>query len=168
VANRRPPLRAALECNVDCRSCGLEAAAGVWLASVRSNFPLESNTSMSGVKGFAGSNSPLPKFDCSLHLLGNPCPDSSTYTSKFCLLPRNAIPVGKLRPALKTETVKPGGTTMSLPEFGSNSAVLDGHSGLETVAADESAGIAKAGASINTDDMTGKRNKELLMAVLSA
>jgi hypothetical protein len=43
------------------------------------------------------------------------------------------MPVGKFNPALNTETVKPGGTTMSLPLSGANKAVLSGHNGFMTV-----------------------------------
>src|SRR5438105_15659939 len=57
---------------------------------------------------------------------------------------------------------------MSLPESGSNSAVLFGHSGLATVAAEESAGTVKAGASAATEARTWKRNRRFLMAVLPA
>src|SRR5436305_3120956 len=145
---------------------GWKPPLAVGLPSVRSSFPFESKTRMSGVNGFFGSKSPLPKSDWLLHRLGRPCPDSSTYTSKFSLLPRNAIPVGKLRPALKTETLKPGGTMMSLPESGSKSAVLFVHSGLATVAAEATAGIATIGAKASTEDRPEK--KQFFIAALSA
>src|SRR5260370_963004 len=85
---------------------------------------------MSGVNGFVGSKSPVPNDPCSLHTLGSPCPDSRTYTWNFFEFPRNAIPVGIFRPDAKTETVKPSGTTMSLPLSGLNIAVLFGQSGI--------------------------------------
>ena len=71
---------------------------------------------MSGVKGLVGENwPPTTGLVSSLHLLGRPCPDSSTYTWKLFLLPVKAMPTGKFRPLAKTETLKPGGTTMSSP-----------------------------------------------------
>src|SRR5438105_11895950 len=57
---------------------------------------------------------------------------------------------------------------MSLPESGSNSAVLFGHSGLAMVAAEENAGTVKAGASAATEARTWKRNRRFLMGVLPA
>src|SRR5262252_6328274 len=85
--------------------------------------PFWLNTRTSGVNGLVGLNSPPTAGDpCSLHMLGRPCPDSRTNTSNFWELPRNAIPVGKFRPTAKTETLKPGGTTMALPLSGLNNA----------------------------------------------
>src|SRR5690349_9129786 len=88
---------------------------------------------MSGVKGFLGSKLPDPNFEPSLHALGRPWPDSSTYTSNFLASPRNAMPVGKLRPCAKTETVKPCGRMMSSPLPGLNLAVSCGQIGFVTV-----------------------------------
>src|SRR6266581_2246111 len=84
--------------------------------------PLLSNTRISGVMGLVDANSP-PKAlalsggwgTLSLHRLGSPCPDSSTKTWKFSLLPRNAMPVGKFNPDANTSTLYPSGTTMSSP-----------------------------------------------------
>src|SRR5262249_51487291 len=104
--------------------------------------PFWSNTRMSGVNGLLGSKSPVPKPPCSLHILGRPCPDSSTYTWNCCELPRNAIPVGMFRPLAKTETLNPEGRTMFWPVPGSNKAVLSSQSGFATVAA--SAPVASA------------------------
>src|SRR5215467_1290398 len=123
--------------------------ADVGLARVRSKVPLWSNTMMSGVNGFVGSNSPVPKLPCSLYLLGKPCPDSSTKTSNPLPTDRKAIPVGKFRPALKTETVNPAGRIMSLPVLGLNSAVLSGQSGLATVPATATVGSVRTNATAN-------------------
>src|SRR5215510_4172260 len=89
---------------------------------------------MSGVKGFVGENSP-PSVGLvsSLHRLGKPCPDSRTNTSNRCELPRNATATGKFRPLLKTETVKPDGTTMSWPLPGLNLTSSPGHNGFAAV-----------------------------------
>ena len=79
-------------------------------------FPLSSNTRMSGVKGLVADNSPpTTTLVSSLHLLGRPCPDSSTNTSNRRESPRNATAVGKLRSLANTETSKPLGTTIFSP-----------------------------------------------------
>src|SRR5262244_1979921 len=89
---------------------------------------------MSGVKGFVGENSPPSvALVSSLHRLGRPCPDSRTNTSNRCALPRNATATGKFRPLLKTETVKPEGTTMSSPLAGLNLTSSPGHRGFAAV-----------------------------------
>src|SRR6266568_7710454 len=91
---------------------------------------------MSGVNGLVGLKVPPTRGDpCSLHMLGRPCPDSSTYTWNCCELPRNAIPVGIFRPEAKTETLNPGGRTMSPPVSGLNNATSVGQIGFATVAA---------------------------------
>src|SRR6267154_2158333 len=85
----------------------------------RISVPKRLNTLMSGVNGLLALKVPPPIADVwSLQTLGKPRPDSRTYTWKLCELPRNAIPVGKLRPVAKTETLNPAGTTMSLPVVG--------------------------------------------------
>src|SRR6266852_7278758 len=89
---------------------------------------------MSGVKGLLFVNVPPGKLPCSLHWLGNPCPDSSTNTWKLLALPRKAIPVGPFRPDLNTDTVKPFGTTMSCPLLGLKCTISVGQSGLVTSA----------------------------------
>src|SRR3989475_11669985 len=91
--------------------------SGVGLArGPRIKRPLSTKTRMSGVKGLVAENAPpTTELVSSLHRLGRPCPDSSTNTSKRCLLPRNATAVGKFRPLLKTETAKPKGTTIFSP-----------------------------------------------------
>ena len=51
------------------------------------------------MKGFVGENwPPTTALVSSLHRLGRPCPDSSTYTWKLFLLPVKAMPTGKFRP----------------------------------------------------------------------
>src|SRR5258708_35550583 len=101
---------------------------------------------MSGVNGFVGSNIPEPNESWSLHRLGSPCPDSSTWTSNSLDSPfkRNAIPVGKFSPEAKTETLNPGGTTMSSPLPGLNETDSRGQSGFATVAASATAGNVEA------------------------
>src|SRR5262249_28031248 len=84
-----------------------------------------------------------------LQRLGSPCPDSSTNTLNCCFVPRKAIPVGKFRPVLKTETVNPAGRLMSLPVLGLNSAVLSGQSGLATVPATATVGSVRTNATAN-------------------
>src|SRR6058998_780182 len=91
---------------------------------------------MSGVKGLVGENwPPSVELVSSLQRLGRPCPDSRTNTSNRCELPRNATAVGKFRPLLKTETVKPGGTTMSSPFPGLKKTSSPGQRGLAAAAA---------------------------------
>src|SRR5258706_1414382 len=101
---------------------------------------------MSGVNGFAGSNIPEPNESWSLHRLGSPGPDSSTKTSNSLDSPfeRNAIPVGKFSPEAKTETLNPGGKTMSSPLLGLNETDSRGKSGFATVAASATAGNVEA------------------------
>src|SRR5258706_742624 len=101
---------------------------------------------MSGVNGFVGSNIPEPNESWSLHRLGSPCPDSSTKTSNSLDSPfeRNAIPVGKFSPEAKTETLNPGGTTMSSPLPGLNETDSRGQSGFATVAGSATAGNVEA------------------------
>src|SRR5215510_5230528 len=102
----------------------------------RSFTPFSLKTRMSGVKGLVAENvPPTVALVSSLHLLGKPCPDSRTNTSNRCLLPRNATAVGKFRPLLKTEIVKPSGTTMSSPLPGLNLTSSPGHKGFAAVPA---------------------------------
>ena len=86
------------------------------------------------MKGLVFAKVPPGQLSCSLHLLGRPCPDSRTNTSKLRALPRNAIPVGAFRPALKTETLNPGGTTMSSPFAGLKWTTSTGQIGFATSA----------------------------------
>src|SRR5437764_10287836 len=90
----------------------------------RINLPFRLNTRMSGVKGFFMSNGPPGHAISSLHTLGRPWPDSSTYTWKLVALPRKAIPVGMLRPEAKTEAVNPGGRLMDGGRLVLKNAVL--------------------------------------------
>src|SRR6516225_5915917 len=106
---------------------------------------------MSGVNGFFGSKSPVPKLPCSLHRLGKPCPDSSTNTSTPFPWRRKAIPVGKFRPEAKTETLNPAGSMMSLPVFVLNSTASVGQIGLATVAATAKAGSRRTNASAHVE-----------------
>jgi hypothetical protein len=84
--------------------------------------PFLSKMVRSGVNGLVALNDP-PTAAVSLLLqlfpAGRPLPDSTTRTWKSFLLPRKAIPVGKLRSLAKTETLKPAGTAMSSPFPGS-------------------------------------------------
>src|SRR5215510_14674443 len=106
---------------------------------------------MSGVKGFVGLKVPPTTAESSLlHMLGSPWPDSSTYTSNPAPALRNAIPVGKLRPDLKTEILNPGGTTMPWPLPGSNCAVLLVQIGFESTAACAATGAIEARAPADT------------------
>jgi hypothetical protein len=62
-------------------------------------------------------------------------------------VPWNAIPVGKFRPVAKTDTLNPGGRTMSSPLLGLNKAVLSGQRGFATVAAGVMVGSIRNSAS---------------------
>src|SRR2546430_8562468 len=109
--------------------------------------PLSLKTRMSGVKGLVAENwPPTTELVSSLHRLGRPCPDSSTNTSNRRASPRNATAVGKLRPLAKTETSKPGGTTISWPWPGSKKTSSPGHSGFPLVWAVASVGTVSASA----------------------
>src|SRR5262249_47515160 len=119
----------------------------VGLARVRSSVPFWLKTRMSGVNGLVELKVPPTMGEVwSLHTLGRPCPDSRTYTSKSFALPLKAIPVGKFKPERKTETVNPGGTTISLPVSGLNNAVLFVQIGFATVAAPAAIGDIRNGA----------------------
>src|SRR5438552_19158283 len=118
VAKSRPPLKPFSNAMSIAGPCGWRPTPlVVGLArGPRTRFPLWSNTRMSGVKGLVAENSPpTTELVSSLHRLGKPCPDSSTNTSNRLPSPRNATAVGKFRPLLKTETSKPGGTTIFSP-----------------------------------------------------
>src|SRR5437879_8754643 len=137
VAKSRPPSKPFSNALSVAGPCGWRPAPlVVGLArGPRIRFPLWSNTRMSGVKGLVADNSPPTRvLVSSLHRLGRPCPDSSTNTSKRCLLPGNEPAVGKFRPLLRTETSKPGGTTMSWPCPGSKNTVSAGQTGLDASA----------------------------------
>src|SRR6266508_914344 len=147
VANSRPPAKPFSTAMSIAGPCAWRPTPGaVGLASgPRSRFPLWSNTRMSGVKGLAAENSPpTTGLVSSLHRLGRPCPDSSTNTSKRSLLPRNATAVGKFRLLLKTETVKPGGTTIFSPLPGLKKTSSPGQSGFPRVWAVASVGRVSA------------------------
>ncbi len=136
VAKSRPPWRPCSKAMSIAGPAGWKpppAAVGL-PRGPRSSSPFWSNTRMSGVKGLFFANVPPGKLPCSLHWLGNPCPDSSTNTWKLLALPRKAIPVGPFRPDLNTDTVKPFGTTMSCPLLGLKCTISVGQSGLVTSA----------------------------------
>src|SRR5690348_5357437 len=82
----------------------------------------------------------------SLHTLGRPWPDSSTYTWKLVALPRKAIPVGMLRPEAKTEAVNPCGRLMDGGRLVLKNAVLfiqfGAVDGFDTVCASVTVGTA--------------------------
>src|SRR5229473_8112644 len=152
VAKSRPPSKPLSNAMSTAGPCAWRPPPrAVGLARVRIGCPLLLNTRMSGVNGLVGENSPpTTELVSSLHRLGRPCPDSSTYTSKRSELPRNAIPVGKFRPVAKTDTLKPGRTTMSWPLPGLNDTVLFVQIGFTTVAAATKAGGIKNSANANT------------------
>src|ERR1700704_3875209 len=60
------------------------------------------------------------------------------------------MPVGKFNPALKTETLKPGGTTMSSPLPGLKETSSPGHSAFPTGAAVTKAGSMRRSTNANT------------------
>src|SRR5713226_2910648 len=132
----------------------------------RIRFPLWSNTRMSGVKGLVADNSPpTTALVSSLHRLGRPCPDSSTNTSKRSLLPRNATAVGKFRLLLKTETVKPGGTTIFSPLPGLKKTSSPGQSGFARVWAVASVGRVSTSANETVSQLN--RSNRLRMSTPS-
>src|SRR5712691_1869682 len=107
----------------------------------RSKCPLSLKTRMSGAKGLEGENvPPTTELVSSLHRLGRPCPDSSTNTSNRRASPRNATAVGKLRPLAKTETWKPGGTTIFSPLPGLKKTSSPGQRGFPRIWAVASVG----------------------------
>src|SRR6266851_6004156 len=113
----------------------------------RISCPLSLNTRMSGVNGLVGENwPPTTGLVSSLHRLGRPCPDSSTNTSNRRASPRNATAVGKLRPLAKTETSKPGGTTIFSPLPGLKKTSSPGQSGFPRVWAVASVGTVSTSA----------------------
>src|SRR6266852_5720970 len=152
VAKSRPPSKPLSNAMSIAGPCAWRPPPpAVGLARVRSSCPLLLNTRMSGVNGLVGENSPpTTELVSSLHRLGRPCPDSSTYTSKRSSLPRNAIPVGKFRPVAKTDTSKPTGTTTSWPLSGLNDTVLFVQIGFATVVAAAKGGSVRNSASANT------------------
>src|SRR5216683_5274997 len=152
VAKSRPPSKPLSNAMSTAGPCAWKPPPpAVGLARVRISCPLSPNTRMSGVNGLVGENSPpTTELVSSLHRLGRPCPDSSTYTSKRSELPRNAIPVGKFRPVAKTDTWKPGGTTTSWPSSGLNDTVLFVQIGFATVAGPAKACGVRNSATANT------------------
>src|SRR5438034_5555574 len=113
----------------------------------RISCPLSLKTRMSGVKGLVADNSPpTTELVSSLHRLGRPCPDSSTNTSNRRASPRNATAVGKFRPLLKTETLKPEGTTICSPLPGLKKTSSPEQSGFPLVWAVASAGTVSTSA----------------------
>src|SRR5262249_18418411 len=96
-------------CRLSIPELGLASGPRIWV-------PFLSNTRISGVNGLVGEVTPPTRgLSSLLQMLGKPCPDSSTKTSKLPLLPRKATAVGKLRFLAKTDPRYPDGTTMSSP-----------------------------------------------------
>src|SRR5436309_10534348 len=149
VAKSRPPSKPFSNAMSIAGPCGWRPAPlVVGLArGPRIRFPLWSSTRMSGVKGLVADNSPpTTELVSSLHRLGRPCPDSSTNTSNRRASPRNATAVGKFRPLLKTETLKPEGTTICSPLPGLKKTSSPGQSGFPLVWAVASAGTVSTSA----------------------
>src|SRR5712691_6288039 len=164
VAKSRPPLKPFSNAMSIAGPCGWRPPPlAVGLArGPRISCPLSLNTRMSGVKGLVAENSPpTTELVSSLHRLGRPCPDSSTNTSKRCLLPRNATAVGKFRPLLKTETAKPGGTMISSPLPGLKKTSSPAQSGFPRVWA--VASVGKVSTSANKTATGNQLNRSNLL-----
>ena len=102
VAKSVPPCEVVLEGEADRRAVGLEAAAAGGRLAERSGELAARACRRSGGPGVNGLVADRTCRRCWARALllqrpGRPVPDSSTSTWKSCLLPRNAMSVGKLR-----------------------------------------------------------------------
>src|SRR6266571_7364887 len=163
VAKSRPPAKPFSNAMSIAGPCGWRPPPlAVGLArGPRSKCPLSLKTRMSGVKGLVAENAPPTTLSSLLHRLGRPCPDSSTNTSNRGPSPRNATAVGKLRPWAKTETWKPGGTTISSPLPGLKKTSSPGQSGFPRVWAVASVGGVST--SVNTTVTSNQLNRSNLL-----